>query len=191
MPISVTVSPISIISGLAAATGDDHVLHRRTRLQIAEHLIEIEVAVLEGDVQFIEHHQTDRRITQQLARHCPCGFGGGDVALTVLGFPGEALAHHVETHLLGEAAEEQLFAGAVAALDELHHAALHAVAHGAGEHAERRAAFAFAVTGEHQHQAALVGRVGDAFVDHGFFALHTRQMAFVALGGISHGGALR
>ena len=36
-------------------------------------------------------------------------------------------------------------------------------------------------------QAAFVRGVGDAFVDHRFFALHARQVAFVTIRGISHG----
>ncbi|MNI76942.1 hypothetical protein D3C73_1332010 [compost metagenome] len=147
--------------------------------------------MLEGDVQLIQHHQADGRIAQQFPGHRPRRFGGSDVALTVLGFPGKPFAHHMKTHLLGKAPEEQLFAGTVAALDELHHAALHAVPHGAGKHAEGRTALALAVAGQHQQQATLVRGIGDALVDHGFFALHARQVAFVTIGGISHGGALR
>ncbi|MNF94371.1 hypothetical protein D3C84_770810 [compost metagenome] len=147
--------------------------------------------MLEGDVQFIQHHQADRWIAQQLLRYRPGRFGRRDVALAILGLPGEALAHHMKTHLLGETPEEQLFTGAVAPLDELHHTALHAMPHGTRKHAERRAALALAVAGQHQQQAAFVRGIGDAFVDHGFFAQHARQMTFVTIGGISHGGALR
>jgi hypothetical protein len=50
---------------LGATTGDHHVLHRRASLQVAEHLIQIEVAVLEGDVQLIQHHQADGWIAQR------------------------------------------------------------------------------------------------------------------------------
>jgi hypothetical protein len=135
--------------------------------------------------------RTNGRVAQQFPGHRPGGFGGGDVALAILGFPGKTFAHHMKAHLLGKASEEQLFARAVAALDELHHAALHAVPHGAGKHAESRTALAFAVAGQHQQQATLVRGIGDALVDHGFFALHARQVAFVTIGGISHGGALR
>ncbi|MNJ64934.1 hypothetical protein D3C77_609210 [compost metagenome] len=89
-------------------------------------------------------------------------------------------------HLLGKASEEQFFTGAVTAFDELHHATLHAMAHGPGQHAESRAALAFAVTAEYQQQAAFARSVGNALVDYRLLALHTSQVALVTLGGFSH-----
>ncbi|MNO66519.1 hypothetical protein D3C76_573080 [compost metagenome] len=145
--------------------------------------------MLEGDVQLIEHHQPDTRVAQQLTGNSPGGFGGGDIALAVLGFPGEALAHDMEAHLFGKTSVEQLLSRAVAALDELHHAALHAMAHGPGEHAERRTALALAVAGQHQQQPTLIRRTGNAFVDHGFLAQHARQVALVTFAGISFAGS--
>jgi hypothetical protein len=85
----------------------------------------------------------------------PGGFGGGNIALAILGFPGEALAHDVITDLFRETAEEQLFARAVTALDELHHAALHAMPHGSRQHAEGGTALALAVAGQYQQQSRI------------------------------------
>ena len=145
--------------------------------------------MLEGNVQLVQHYQADGRVLQQLTGHRPGRFGSGDVALAVLGFPSETFAHHMKAHLLREATEEQFLASAVATLDELHHAALHTVAHGPGEHAERGTALAFAIAGQHQQQTAFIGGIGDALVDHGFLAQHARQVAFVTVGGISHGSS--
>ncbi|MNP13403.1 hypothetical protein D3C76_1056830 [compost metagenome] len=98
----------------------------------------------------------------------------------------------MEAHLLGKAPEEQLFASAVAALDELHHATLHTVAHGTGQHAECRTALALAIAGQYKQQPTFVRRIGNALVDHGLFAQHARQVTLVTFGGfggISHRSA--
>jgi hypothetical protein len=64
-----------------------------------------------------------------------------------------------------------------AALDELCHPGLHAVAEGAGEHAEGGGGFALAVAGEHQHHAAVdIGRL-DLFVYHRLLARHALGVA--------------
>jgi hypothetical protein len=82
------------------------------------------------------------------------------------------------------AAEEGFLAGVGAALHELHHAYLHAVADGPGEHAEGGAGLA--VAGVHQ-QAAGVGGSGDGGVDDGLLAFHAGLVAGVAVGGVGQG----
>src|SRR5690606_39241297 len=168
------------------SAGDHHMLEDRARLDVGQHLIETQIAVLEGDVQLIKHYQRDTLVIQQVAGDRP-GFPSlGNIPLAILGIPGESLAHHVVLHLLGKAAEEDLFAGARRPLDELHHPDPEAVAQGAGHHTERRAAFALAVAGVHQQQAVLVLGGGHFFRDDRLLALHARPMTSVALGRLAH-----
>ena len=117
------------------APGHHHVLHRRSGLQVVQYPVDIQITVAQGDVQLIEQYQRDIGILKQLAGLVPGGFGGGDIALPVLGVPGIALAHDVERHS-GLAAIEGLLPGGKGALDELHHAHLHVVAQRPGQHAE-------------------------------------------------------
>ena len=52
--------------------------------------------------------------TEAVATVVGATLAAGDIVLAILGFPGKAFTHDVITHLLGEAAEENLLAGAVA-----------------------------------------------------------------------------
>ena len=79
----------------------------------------------------------------------------GDVAVAVLGFPGEAFAHRLDGHELGKFLEHGALAGAPGALDELHDADLHAMADGAEHHAEGGGRFALALAGVDDEQALL------------------------------------
>ncbi|VTL96836.1 Uncharacterised protein [Pseudomonas aeruginosa] len=91
-PISVTVSAASDHPPAARrARSPHHMLHGRARLDVGQDPVQRQVAVLEGDVQFVQHHQADGRVGQQLRGDLPGFLGLGDVALAVLGLPGETL----------------------------------------------------------------------------------------------------
>jgi hypothetical protein len=81
--------------------------------------------------------------------------------LAVLGLPGEALAHHLDLDQIGEAREQMALAGVAAALDELHHTELAAMAEAAHGQAPRRRALALARPGVDDQQTLLdrLGRV--------------------------------
>ena len=85
-----------------ATAGDQHMLHGRAGLQVGEHLLKVEVTVLERDIQLIEHYQANGRVAQHLAGHFPRRFSGGDIALAILGFPGKAFTHDVMSRLARE-----------------------------------------------------------------------------------------
>src|SRR5476649_667778 len=170
--------------GRRAATGDDDVLHRRALQQIGDDVVDVEIAVFQRDVQFVEQHQTYRGIGQELLGLDPCQPGFFDVAFAVLRLPGVAFTHRVEADFFGEAAQEFFLAGRHRAFDELHHGDLHPVAHGAHHHAEAAGAFAFAVAGVDDDDADFfIGR-RDLCVDDGLLALHAHAMAFVDGGGL-------
>src|SRR5450830_1909761 len=161
------------------AARDDHVLHGRTGDQIGDHHVDVEVAVFEGDVQFIEQHQTDSRIAQEAPGLLPRQLGLGDVAFAVLGVPGVAFAHGVKLHLRGKTAQEFFFSRLHRPFDELHHAHRHAVAHGADHHTQAARALALAVARVDNDDADRLVGGGDPGVDDGFFARHAGAVAFV------------
>ena len=175
------------LGGVAA--GDDGVLHGGAGLEVVEDLVQVEVLVAQGDVEFVEQYHVVAVVLQHALGLFPGGVGGGDVAFAVLGVPGVAFAHDVVVHV-GQVAEEGFFAGAERALDELHHADLHAVAKGAGEHAKTGAAFAFAGAGEHQQNALLFVGAGNALVHDFLLGRHALGMAFRGFGIFAHGGSL-
>src|SRR3989338_6949581 len=165
------------------APGQHHVLHRRAVAQRFQYLPDLQVVELQRDVDFIQHHQRDVRVAQHAASHIPCGLRRCNVALLVLGFPGEAFAHHVILDFR-EAAKKRFLAGGKTAFDELHHADAHVVPEGTGDHAEGRGALAFAVAGVHQHHAAVLGGAVDLCVHHFLVALRAGAVPLVGSGHI-------
>src|SRR3989338_1373579 len=152
------------------APGQYHVLHCRAVAQRFQHLLDLQVVELQRDVDFIQHHQRNIRVAQHAASHIPCSLRRGNVALLVLGFPGEAFAHHVILDFR-KTPEKCFLAGGRASLDELHYADAHVVPEGTGDHAEGRGALALAVAGVHQHHAAALGGAVDLCIDHFLVAL--------------------
>ncbi|OMP13516.1 hypothetical protein COLO4_01515 [Corchorus olitorius] len=137
-----------------AASGNHHMLRGGACAQVGQHRLHVKVVILQSDVQFVQQHQADGRIAQQFTGAGPCGLGFFHVARAVLRLPRVAFAHYVKAALFGKATQEAFFAGRDRALDELHHADLHVVAHGADHHAEAGAGFALAVTGVDEQHAA-------------------------------------
>ena len=97
-------------------------------------------------------------VADQLLGAFPGGAGGGDVALAVLGFPGEAFAHDVQRHQFGEFRQHASLAGlprrdltncttptGIAMADVPEH------------HAERGRRLALALAGVDDQQALLAG----------------------------------
>lgn len=110
-----------------AAPGDHHMLARWPRGYGAEHLIQRDVVFHQHDVEFVQQHEVVARIGEHAARNVPGCLCGSDVERAVLGFPGEAFAHHVIIKQVRKTAEKRFFAGRKRALDELHHAAIQAM----------------------------------------------------------------
>ncbi len=106
-------------------------------------------------LQLVEQQQFVGGIGHQRLGLLPGGAGGSDVAGAVLGLPGEAHAHGVDGHQLGEALEQAALAGLPAALDELHDADPEAMAEAAHDHAEGGRRLALALAGVDDEQAFL------------------------------------
>ena len=71
----------------------------------------IEVIVAQHDVEFVEQHHAVAVVADQFLGALPALGGGGDVALAVLGFPGEAFAHDVQGHQFREFRQHLRLAG--------------------------------------------------------------------------------
>ena len=96
----------------------------------------------------------------------------GNVAIDVLGFPGEAFAHGLDGHKLGKFFQHGAFARAPGTFDELNDAGPHAVADVAEHHAEGGGGFALALAGVDDEQAALNGLARHDLVAGGFLLGH-------------------
>src|SRR5690606_6529621 len=114
------------------------------------------------------------------------GFGRTlHILLTILGFPGVALAHHVIINIR-QSPEEGFLTRTESPLDKLDNTHLHAIAQSPGHHAKAGPALAFAGAVEHQHPDLFFLRVGDALVHDLLFCSHALSVAFGVLGAFTH-----
>ncbi len=143
--------------GLGVAAGDDHVLVGGLLVaQEGQDFIEIEIVVTQHDVQLVEQHQPMTVIADHLLGALPARGRGGDVTLTVLGDPGEALAHDVQRDQIRKGLQQTRFARVpFRRLGELHDADGIAMTDMAEHHAQRRRCLALAGAGMDDQQAFL------------------------------------
>ena len=158
--ISVTRSAASISSGLALRPVTTTCRSGRLAARASQDLGQGQGVVAEDDVELVQDHQVQLRILQHGLGLAERGAGGGDVLGAVLGLPGEAVAHHLDRDQLGEALEEQPLARHAAALDELDHAQLEAMAEAAHGQPPGRRALALAGAGMDDQEALLAGLGG-------------------------------
>src|SRR5215471_15939300 len=139
--------------------------------------VQVEVIIPERDVEFVEDHEPEGRISHELERLRPGTLRGGDVALEVLRLPGETLAHGVPGHLVGERGKGVALRRMPCAFDELHDADPMA----ASEHAQREpeggGGFPFAGAGMDDEETFLGGLAGDLGILHRFALRHLGAMA--------------
>ena len=111
-------------------------------LQEIDHILHVDIAIAQRDVELVEQHHAVIGVADQLFGFFPCASGGGDVAFAVLRVPGKALAHHIDLTDVAKAVLKQLTVrGHPCALDELHQRAGEPVPDAAHDHPEGRAAF--------------------------------------------------
>ncbi len=121
-------------------------------------------------------------IGQHALRLVPGGARRSDVALAILGLPGETLAHHLDVHQLGKARQEKPLAGLAPAFHELHDAQPQAVAQAPHRQAPGGRALALAGAGVDDQQALLLGLRGvDPILD-GLDPGHLLAVRLVDLG---------
>ena len=107
---------------------------------------------------------------------------GGDIALAVLGIPGEALAHGANRHALGEMLENGALAGLPFTFDKLHHTNPHIISHSTYGEAKSRRRFSLALAGM-DHQQALLFRLGRQHaIARGLALAHALGVMTIALG---------
>ena len=93
----------------------------------------------------------------------PYGLTGLRIRLFVLGFPGKAGRHHLKLNTVRF--EQVFFTVRPFPFDELYDRSAHPVTDGAGDGAEGRRGFAFAVAGENNQNSALFFRGVNACID--------------------------
>ena len=167
---------------LGVAAGDDDVLAGGAVFQRFNDLVERQVVVAQADVEFVEQDHLVVGVGDQFFCPVPGLAGGGKVALAVLGFPGEAIAHGVDRDLIGEMFEDVALAGVPFAFDELDDADLEAVGDAAEYHAEGGSGFALALAGVDDEQALFIGVRLDQLVAGRLFLFHLFGVIGVALG---------
>src|SRR5262249_56486105 len=118
------------------------------------------------DIEFVEYHEPERRVSHQLERLCPGALRGGDVALEVLRLPGEALAHGVPGHLVRERGEGVALRRAPRSFDELHDADPMAATEHAQREAESGRGFPLAGAGMDDEETFLVRLAADLTLLH-------------------------
>src|SRR4029079_11887846 len=116
-----------------------------------------------------------------------------NVALAVLGLPGEALAHGVHGDQVAEFLQRRSLARLPLALDELHDPHWHAMAERAQHHPERGGGFSLALAGVDDEQSLLDRLGGDDLVARRLLLAHLLGVAGVDVGGtaLAHSAASR
>src|SRR5260370_18300567 len=163
--------------GFCVAAGDDDMEASSAVAQRRNDLRQIEIIVAQCDVEFVENDEAEARIGHELQRLRPGALGRGDVALEILGFPGEALTHGVPRHLLAEFRKRITFRRVPGTLDELHDANAVAAPQHAQRQAERRRGFAFAGAGVYDEKSLFDGLFRDFGVLNGLALRHLGAMA--------------
>src|SRR5262249_11626020 len=157
---------------------DGDVEVRAVRAQRGDDGVDVEILIAQRDIEFVKDYETKRRIAHEFERLRPGPLRGGDVALEILRFPGEALAHGVPGDLIPKAGERIALCRAPSSFDELHHA--HAMT--ATEHAQREAEsgsrFTLARTSVDDEEAFLDCFAGNLGILHCFALRHFVGMAF-------------
>ena len=159
-------------AGGGSAAGERHMGERRSQRKALQHLLELEVAELERHIHFIEHHELAIGSGEVIEGALPGLLHQLAIALTVLGFPGEALAEGMPMQGLAKQLEGLGLARLPATLDELHHRHLLAMAEGAQHQPQGCGGLALAIAGEHQHQTLLEIALPHPLALHLLTALH-------------------
>ena len=168
--------------GRVAAGDDDVDVGRLVVAQERDHFVDRQIVVAEHDVEFVEQHDLVLAGGDDRLGALPGGAGRGEVALAILGLPGEALAHRVDRHEVAEFLQRDALAGLPLALDELDDGDRHAVAEGAEDHAEGGRRLALALAGVDDQQALLDRLGGDDLVARRLLLAHLLGVAGVEFG---------
>src|SRR5262249_5098461 len=123
-------------------------------------------------------HEAKCRVAHEFERLRPGPLRGGDVALEILRFPGEAFAHGVPGDLISKAGEGVALCRAPSSFDELHHADAMTATEHAQCQAESGGRFALARTRVDDEEAFLDRFAGNLGILHRFALRHFVAMAF-------------
>ena len=145
----------------SVASGDDDVLHIRSRFQGVNDILHRQPSVVHGVGELVEDNQIVLAARDDLFGVFPQGAGQVGAGIQILRTPGETVSHSADgyTHLLGRPLLPKVGGGV---LDELEHHDFHVAAPGPHQHTHGSSGLALPVAGVYDHQPLV-----DAWPPHG------------------------